>query len=243
VRIKVFCKIDGNDIPLVTTGTSPFLGAGQFGLKAYEWRERFLNNTNAMVEILEAAYEAGARGIEAVPLGNIMEAARIMVETHNDYVITASSAPGRHKDSIIELINSGAELIFLHGMVSDSRGKKIQKLLEIISSNGVIPGIATHEPLPTIRYCMENSLNVKAFLIPFNSKGMMMGNARELVDLVDNTKQYSFIGMKTLGAGRITPKEAFEYISQHNICSISVGMISTQQAEESTRIALELLKK
>jgi hypothetical protein len=237
----MYCKIADQEIPIVTTGTSPFLGAGQFGSNAHIWRQRFLNNTGAMLEILEAAYQSGARGIEAVPLGKIMEATKIMTETHDDYVITASSAPGRHRASIKELIDSNAKLIFLHGMVSDGRSNKMEKLLDLIDSNGVIPGIATHEPIPTIKYCKENSLNVKAFLIPFNSKGSMMGNSKELVELVDKTKEYSFIGMKTLAAGSITPEIAYEYISQHNICAVSIGMVSVKQAQESTSLALKKL--
>lgn len=239
----MYCKIDGKDIPLVTTGTSPFLGAGQFGIKAYEWRKRFVNNPKAILEILEAAYEAGARGIEAVPAGKIMEAAKIMVETHNDYVITASTAPGRHKQSIYELNEAGARLIFLHGMLSDSKTNRMAKLLDLISSQGVIPGIATHNPVPTIRFCIENSLNVKVFLIPFNSKGAMMVNSKALVEIVDQTKDYSFIGMKTLGAGKINPKTAYEYIANHNICAVSIGMVEKYEAIESTKLALKALKK
>lgn len=200
-----------------------------------------MNHPDAMLEIMESAYNAGARGIEAVPVGKIMEAAKIMSETHSDYIITASSAPGRHRGSIQELIDNDTKLIFLHGMVSDNKDNKIPKLLELISSQGVIPGIATHDPVPTIKYCIENSLNVKAFLIPFNSRGRMMGNSDELAKLVDSTRDYTFIGMKTLGAGKIPPKEAYEYISRHNISAVSIGMVTTQQAVESTKTALKNL--
>ena len=200
-----------------------------------------MNDPNAMLEILEAAYEAGARGIEAVPVGKIMEAARIMKETHSDYIITASTAPGRHRGSIKELVECEAKIIFLHGMVSDNKDNKISKLLDLISSQGVIPGIATHDPVPTINYCIENSLDVKVFLIPFNSRGIMMGKKNELVDLVDKTKNYAFIGMKTLAAGKIAPQDAYEYISKHNISAVSIGMVTTQQAEDSTKIALNHL--
>lgn len=202
-----------------------------------------MNNPDAMLEIMEAAYDAGARGIEAVPVGKIMEAAKIMKETHSDYIITASTAPGRHRGSIKELVDNETKLIFLHGMVSDNKDNKIPKLLELISSQGVIPGIATHDPIPTIKYCIENSLDVKAFLIPFNSRGNMMGKSEELVELVDNSKDFAFIGMKTLGAGKIPPTEAYEYISRHNISAVSIGMVTTQQAEESTETALKYLIK
>jgi hypothetical protein len=238
--INIYCKIDRTDIPLVTTGTSPFIGAGQFGLKAFKWREKFLNNPDAMVEILEESYQAGARGIEAIPIGKIMEATKIMAETYDDYIVTGSTYPGR-EPGIDALIEVGAKLIFVHGMISDNKGKKLLKLLDMIDSHGAIPGIATHDPIPTIIYALENSLNVKAFLIPFNAAGEFMGNAKKLEKLVDSTLDYSFVGMKTLAAGTLEPKKAFEYISKHNICSVTIGMVSKIEAHESTKIALEAL--
>ncbi|MFW9898613.1 MAG: hypothetical protein ACFFDO_05070 [Candidatus Thorarchaeota archaeon] len=242
--IIIYCKIDGKDIPLVTTGTSPFIGAGQFEFKAYEWYRKFLNNPDAMVEILKASYNAGARGIEAIPIGKIMEASRIMTETYDDYIVIGSTSPEGSRESINDLIEGGAKLIFVHGIVSDCKGKNLLQLLNEISSQGIIPGIATHDPVSTLKYCFENSLNVKAFLIPFNAKGYMMGDIEELESIVDNNEDgYWFIGMKTLAAGRLRPAEAFEYISKHKICSVTIGMVTTEEAEITTKIALKALSK
>lgn len=224
------------------TGTSPFIGAGQFGTNARIWRRKFLNHIDAMLEILEACYKAGGRGIEAIPAGKICEAAKIMKETHNDYVITGSTFPG--PDPLIEdLIDVGVKLIFVHGMVADNKNIELINLLDEISSRGVIPGIASHNPISTLTYAFENSLNVKAFLIPFNTNGIFMNDQKKLEALINQNKNYSFLGMKTLAAGKIEPQKAFEYISKHNICSVAIGMVSVEQAEISTKIALNALQK
>ncbi len=224
------------------TGTSPFIGAGQFGTNARIWRRKFLNHIDAMLEILEACYKAGGRGIEAIPAGKICEAAKIMKETHNDYVITGSTFPG--PDPLIEdLIDVGAKLIFVHGMVADNKNIKLINLLDEISSRGVIPGIAAHNPISTLTYAFEKSLNVKAFLIPFNTNGIFMNDQKKLEALINQNKNYSFLGMKTLAAGKIEPQKAFDYISKHNICSVAIGMVSVEQAEISTKIALNALQK
>lgn len=238
--IKIFCNIDGVNIPLVSTGTSPFIGAGQFGFKAFEWRRRFLHNPEAMLEILEASYLNGARGIEIIPTGKIIEATRMMSEIHSDYVITGSTYP--EKDPGIDTLTKiGAKLIYVHGVISDNRGRELLRLLDEISNNGIIPGVATHDPISTIRYCIENSLNVRVFLIPFNVIGAFMGNQKKLEEIVDNNKKFYFIGMKTLAAGEIKPNLAFQYIADHNICAVTIGMVTKRQAEESTKIALKLL--
>ncbi|MFX1304650.1 MAG: hypothetical protein ACFE9X_14955 [Promethearchaeota archaeon] len=240
--INIFCNIDGVNIPLVSTGTSPFIGAGQFGFKAFEWRRRFLYNPEAMLEILKVSYLNGACGIEVIPNGKIMEAAKMMSEMYGDYVITGSTNP--EKDPGIKaLIEIGAKLIFVHGVISDNKGKELVRLLDEISGYGIIPGIATHDPIPTIKYSIENNLNVRVFLIPFNANGFLMGNAKYLEEIVDSTKNFYFIGMKTLAAGEIKPSFAFEYIANHKICAVTIGMVTKQQAEESTKIALKSLNR
>jgi hypothetical protein len=224
------------------TGTSTFIGAAQFGNKARIYRKKFLNHTDAMLEILEMCYKAGGRGIEVIPAGKICEAAKIMKETHEDYVITGSTFPG--PDPLIEdLIKIGAKIIFVHGMFSDKKDDKLLTLLDEISSRDVIPGIATHNPVSTLNFALQNAINVKAFLIPFNAKGLFMGNQKNLESLIDNNKHFSYVGMKTLAAGNLEPKNAFEYISNHNICAVTIGMVTIEEAENSTKIALNALQK
>ena len=48
--------------------------------------------------------------------------------------------------------------------------------------------------------------------------------------------------MKTLAAGKLDPKKAYEYISKHNICAVTIGMVTTEEAEISTKIALDALR-
>ncbi len=226
-------------------GTSPFIGAGQFGLRAPIYRKKFLYHTEKMLEILEASYNAGGRGIEVcvegcIPPGKICEAARIMKETHDEYVVTGSTYPG--SNPIIEdLIEIEAKLIFVHASVSDRMSKNLKRLLDDISSRGVIAGIAVHNPISTLTFAFEKLKNTNVFLVPFNAEGFIMGNQKKLENLIDSKTDSFFIGMKTLAAGNLNPIKAFEYISKHNICSVAIGMVSIQEAKESTKFALERL--
>ncbi|MFW9866315.1 MAG: hypothetical protein ACFFEN_09490 [Candidatus Thorarchaeota archaeon] len=197
-----------------------------------------MTNRDAILEIMEACYEAGGRGIEAVPGGAVCEAIKIMKETHDDYIVTGSTLPGPNLN-LEDLIDVEAKIIFVHGAYSDRKNDKLLSILEDISSRGVIPGVATHNPISTINYVFENAPSVKAFLIPFNANGFLMQNKVELEELVDKNKDCYFIGMKTLDAGRLEPKKAFEYITQHNICAVAIGMVEVEEAKISTRTALE----
>lgn len=206
------------------------------------YRRRFLNNKQAVLEILEASYEVGGRGIQLVPGGKVNEAAKIMAETHDDFIITGSTFPG--PDPLInELANLDAKLIFAHGMVSDRKDEKLNKLVSEIELLGILPGLAVHNPISTLEYAFENLPFVKVFLIPFNARGMLMGDQKKLENIVDNHKDKFFIGMKTLAAGRLDPIKAYDYISKHNICCVSIGMVSVEEAKVSTQIALNILQK
>ena len=202
-----------------------------------------MNDANAMLEIMEACYKAGGRGIEAVPGGSVIDAIKIMKETHSDYVVTGSTFPGPDDPKIDDLVDVEAKIIFAHGMVADKMDERLNKLVEEIESRGVIPGIALHNPVPTLEYALENLSQVKAFLTPVNADGLYMGDKEALEKIVDEHKDLYFVGMKTLAAGKLDPNEAYEYISKHNVCAVTIGMVTVEEAEVSTKIALNALQK
>ena len=45
-------SVKGKKLPRVLLGTSPFLGAGQFGVKAYEYYKAFFENPFRITELL-----------------------------------------------------------------------------------------------------------------------------------------------------------------------------------------------
>jgi len=201
-----------------------------------------LNDKDAVLEILEACYEAGGRGIQLIPAGKVSEAAKIMAETHDDFIVTGSTFPG--PDPLIdELAELDAKLIFAHGMISDKKDEKLETLISEIESKGIIPGIAAHNPVSTLEYAFVNLPAVKAFLIPFNAQGLFMGDQKKLEKIVDSHKNHHFIGMKTLAAGKLDPNQAYDYLSKHNICCVSIGMVTVEEAKDSTEIALKILQK
>ncbi|MHA1479007.1 MAG: hypothetical protein ACTSPU_12490 [Promethearchaeota archaeon] len=201
-----------------------------------------MNDKDAVLEILEACYEAGGRGIQLIPAGKVSEAAKIMAETHDDFIITGSTFPG--PDPLIdELAELDAKLIFAHGMISDKKDEKLETLISEIESRGIIPGIAAHNPVSTLEYAFVNFPAVKVFLIPFNAQGLFMGDQKKLEKIVDSHKNHYFIGMKTLAAGRLDPNQAYDYLSKHNICCVSIGMVTVEEATDSTEIALKILQK
>ncbi|MEJ2295163.1 MAG: hypothetical protein P8Y23_10385, partial [Candidatus Lokiarchaeota archaeon] len=66
---------------------------------------------------------------------------------------------------------------------------------------------------------------------------------KEVENLVDSHIDYTFMGMKTLGAGKIDPKTAYTYISKHNVCCAAIGMVNLEEVNTTTKFALDGLNK
>jgi hypothetical protein len=236
--MKIF-KMNGKNIPYISIGTSPFMGAGQFGVRGYRWRSEFLHNPELMSKLMIKSYECGAVGIEMVPIGRIPDAIKLVKEKYPDYIVISST---HWSDINIEQLATeySSTDIFLHGNISDCRNKnQINSLFKEIRSYNVIPGIATHQPYETIKFIQESDLNCEIFLVPFNKMGYLMGNQSRLEKLIDKSSE-TFIEMKSLAVGKIPPREAFEYIGKHNISGITVGLVTIEEIMETVPIALKL---
>ena len=83
--------IEGRRVPLISIGTSPFIGAGQFGVKGLLWRSRFLHNAQAMAELMMESYELGAKGAHIIPLGDIPKAVKLVRREHPDFIVIGLS--------------------------------------------------------------------------------------------------------------------------------------------------------
>ena len=237
----MFTKLEGEKIPLVSIGTSPFIGAGQFGARAAIWRREFLENPNKMHELMDLACEKGAKGVEVIPVGKIPDAASMTMEKNLDFSVLGSTSWDSLKIEVLSELK--AKIIFVHGSFADRRNKSfLEETFAKIRKAEVIPGIATHEPLRTIPFIIESKLDCPAILVPFNAEGFIMDNKNQLEDLVDKTGDKIFyVGMKTLAAGKVPPKEAYDYISKHEISAITVGLTSKNEISETVPIALKSL--
>ncbi|NVM53705.1 MAG: hypothetical protein HWN66_08375 [Candidatus Helarchaeota archaeon] len=230
-----FIELESQKIPRITIGTSPFMGAGQFGSLGLKWRAAFFQNAGKMAELMIHSYNEGAKGVEAIPAGQIIKAALIAKEKCPDFTIIASTLWESKKNDFLieELIKVDAKIIFLHGSISDQRDLNLIKpLLSKIRATDKIPGMATHYPHRTISFIHQNKLDCSAILLPFNVRGEFMGDQNAVEKIVDSL-DYFFVGMKTLGAGKIPPMKAFAYLADHNISAVTIGMVTKEEITET----------
>lgn len=236
-------QIENIEFPKISLGTSPFLGAGQFGSRALKYYSNLYKKPENMVNIILKSLDMGINSINVIAYKKIVDA-----------VLKASQISSRriYSSLVIGIDNWLEELkysedlksdiIFIHARVSDS--KKLPLIKEIINSirdNGLIPGCATHNPAKTIPFLDNSNLDIATYLAPVNKIGRFMGkDTMRTLDIICNTPKIVF-AKKVLAAGRLDPREALQYIkSQNNISGIALGIASVEEAQQTFSIAKEL---
>ena len=72
-QVKTFL-IDETEIPSVSLGTSPFIGAGQFGPRAEEYYRQFYLNPMNIEAIIKKSTELGVPAVQALTYDKIIKA-------------------------------------------------------------------------------------------------------------------------------------------------------------------------
>jgi hypothetical protein len=236
-----FCKVkrfllDGREIPAVSLGTSPFIGAGQFGYKATDYYKKFYLNPQNMEEIIVKSFELGIPAIQAIAYDRIIQAIK-NVRDKLQVNLFSSITIGFHdwRKELEESKIIDPQIAFIFPSITDLRDKaKLKEVIDGIKEAGVIPGCATHTPGKTLPFLEDSGLDIKVYLAPVNPAGKFMGpEPAKLVELYEKAKK-PVIGKKVLAAGDIEPGEAFPFVSKiKSVKGITVGITSIQEAEET----------
>lgn len=239
-----FTIVKGREMPRILLGTSPFLGAGQFGVRAYDYYRKFFRNPNRITELVADCMGIGFNGVQLVAYPQIGEAVRRAEEKTGVRLKVVGSLPfDMPAQSLSYLSNFSTVAALLHGEQTDKLDMEESRAwLKRIEDEGYLAGVVTHNPARTLPLIVEE-LEVDIVMMPLNKVGYMMGGAKgeELIDMVGDA-DIKIIAMKTLAAGRIKPKEAMEYVfSLKNVASVAVGVASREEAEETFSAALAAL--
>lgn len=234
-------------LPRLLCGTSPFMGAGQFGPIGQEWYRRFFNHPERMSEMFERFCKLGYPGAHVTAYPTIIEAARLAKEKC-DLKIAVSLLPENWEKNLKEVLVLKPEVVFVHGAMTDrflsKRLEDLMECFEAIRNEKSFPGLATHDTCHTLKVLQsdKNPLKEESFglLLPINKTGYSIGGTipemEDLLRALDTS--HPVIGMKTLAAGKIPPQEALEYVfGIPNVRIATVGVTENWQAAQIAEIA------
>lgn len=222
-------------------GTSPFIGAGQFGTKAYEYRNRFFSNENNMKQLFVESARHEVNAVQLLvyePLVNALKEA--VNETGEDFFIAATIPSGRKFAAYLELIKPlQPKIIAIHALSCDALDSRIARWIEEIRALGASPAAATHYPGETLEELDNAGFEFDAYLAPVNPVGYAMEPDSESTLKALETTDKQVIAIKPLAAGRLKPTQSiFEFIYKY-ADSISVGITSEAEMVETYAVAKE----
>ncbi len=236
-------RVEDERIPRILLGTSPFLGAGQFGVRAYQYYKRFFENPRNVTDLVIEAINIGVRGVQLVAYREIADAVKqAQIETGAELIIVGSLPFDKPEEGLDCLSNLPTKVVLLHGEETDRLNfNSLEFRFGKIRDLGFIPGAATHKPDRTLPKILESGLDFSVVLLPFNAAGFLMGKKETVFDMVLESDK-SFIAMKPLAAGRLKPREALEYVfSCEGIDAAAIGIATAEEVRETFSIAKDIL--
>ncbi|MBS7287477.1 MAG: hypothetical protein KIH01_01680 [Candidatus Freyarchaeota archaeon] len=247
MNVKIpYVRIKGRELPRVLLGTSPFLGAGQFGVKAYEYYRKFFKNPARVTELVAGCIEIGVNGVQLVAYPQIGDAVKKAEEKKGARLKVVGSLPFDMPSQALKYLSEfDTVAALLHGEQTDKLNMEENRAwLKRIEDEGYLVGVATHNPARTLPIVIRE-LEVDIVMMPLNKAGYMMGGMKgeEFMEIVESSGA-KVIAMKPLAAGKINPREAMGYVfSLKNVASVAVGVASLKEAEETFSAAATALSR
>ncbi|MFB0567518.1 MAG: hypothetical protein ACETVM_02905 [Candidatus Bathyarchaeia archaeon] len=223
-------------IPRILLGTSPFIGAGQFGSRAQFYYEHFYQKPENIVKIVLKAVDLGVTGVQVLPFRPILEALKaVQRELKDRLTIVGTIGPDDPVSNIRDFQAFNTVAMLLHGEITDRRNStEILELLNKVHAAGCLAGLVTHKPLSTLNWLPKTDLDIDLLMVPFNKSGMFMDADPMKIGETIKKLGKPIIGKKVLAAGYLPPKDALTYVAQSGCIDIvALGVASEQEAKET----------
>jgi len=224
------------DLPKLMLGTSPFIGAGQFGSKSLDYRRRFFENPDNMTRLFLHSASLGVRAVQLVGYRPLVEALMKAQELAGDFFVAVTIPRGDFATNLDLISPLEPEFVSVHAQFCDQNDSRLNEWIDLIRDAGAKPAASTHSPGTTIP--LLDDLDFEAYLAPVNTVGYgMEPDIESTLKALERTKK-AVIAIKPLAAGKVSPERSvFEYIYRH-ADSIAVGTTSEKEMEETYSAAL-----
>jgi len=224
------------DLPGLMLGTSPFIGAGQFGSKSLDYRRRFFDDPDNMTRLFVHSATLGVKAVQLVGYQPLVAALMKAQEISGDFFVAVTIPRGDFATNLDLVSVLEPEFVSVHAQFCDGFDSRLNEWIDMIRDAGAKPAASTHSPGSTIPLLDE--LGFEAYLAPVNTVGYgMEPDVKSTLMALGHTSKV-VIAIKPLAAGKLSPERSvFEYIYKY-ADSIAVGITSEKEMEETYSAAL-----
>ena len=225
-----------SDLPGLMLGTSPFIGAGQFGSKSLDYRRRFFDNPDNMTRLFVHSASLGVKAVQLIGYQPLVAALMKAEEISGDFFVAVTIPRGDFASNLDLVSPLEPEFVSVHAQFCDENDARLNEWIDMIRDAGAKPAASTHSPGSTIP--LLDDMGFEAYLAPVNTVGYgMEPDVESTLKALERTRK-KVLAIKPLAAGKLSPeKSVFEYIYRY-ADSIAVGITSEEEMEETYSSAL-----
>ena len=232
-------------VPRLLMGTSPFIGAGQFGFKAFKYYMMFYMQPENMVRLFVKSFELGVKAVQLLadkPIKALIEASK---RTNvKPFVVYSTDLTGDRLEARLKTLDPlEPEVVAIHAEIADRRKlDTIERNVKVLEDHGIVAGLATHQPGLTLKWVERENVPVEVVLAPLNKIGYAMDpDFNGSLEAIKSCSRV-VIAIKPLAAGKIKPLEAFEFVYKY-VDSAAVGVVSEEEMRETYEAAFKAYEK
>ncbi len=203
-----------SNLPELMLGTSPFIGAGQFGPKSLDYRRQFFDNPDNMTRLFVHSASLGVRAVQIIGYQPLVAALMKAEEISGDFFVAVTVPRGDFASNLDLVSPLEPEFVSVHAQFCDGNDSRLNEWIDMIRDAGARPAASTHSPGSTIPLLDE--LAFEAYLAPVNTVGYgMEPDIESTLMALERTRKKVF-AIKPLAAGKLSPeKSVFEYIYRY----------------------------
>ncbi|MCG2728533.1 MAG: hypothetical protein L6244_07805, partial [Candidatus Methanoperedenaceae archaeon] len=150
------------DLPRLMLGTSPFIGAGQFGSKSQDYRRRFFDTPDNMTRLFVHSAKLGVKAVQLVGYQPLVAALRKAQVTAGDFFVAVTIPRGDFASNLGLVSSLEPEFVSVHAQFCDGIDAMLSEWIDMIKDTGAKPAASTHSPGTTIP--LLDNLGFEAYL-------------------------------------------------------------------------------
>jgi len=252
MRTLPMTKIGHLEISRLMIGTNTFFGHSHFSAARSYWLRRYFT-LDRIIEVMCACVEEGMNATISGDLDTMAEAIRKVKDLTGVKVHWMATPGGQNLAELKEGIRHSAEVgadfcmphvsyTDNHLLIAEKRIVHAEEIIEYTRALAMGTGWSTHLP-HTIVVSDAAGYDADTYVQPFNSIGFLCNVETDWVGSIIRNAKKPVTCIKPLGAGRIMPPTALQFV-YHNIKpsdTVVIGLLSPEEVEEDVKIVRQIL--